>query len=362
MNSIDQLSQLRPSDEALDALWFPAERTAVLDEVLGGPVVVRPRAFAPRHPRRRTVAFGLSAAAVTAVAIAVPVAVLGGHSHDSTPVADPTSMPAVTTGPPMTSASATTAALTTSVSPAPVDLMKPGQFLHVVEVEKEDGQWSDYQQCTSPALDGTCKTDLVTKTPPVTHYRATHESWTAADGTTWRVDHVTGSDPETNGSTNYYKFPPSFGAYPYAPKKFADLPTDPVALEKVLRDYNSKHYAGQDADFLNYEMYDAVHGMLNTRVAPPKLRLAAVQVLEGATGITRGPATTDSLGRPALKFVATNTKTGSTDSMLLDPKTLEIEQESSTMPVSIVLTYVYKSVDVVDTVPADVLQKAVAQN
>jgi hypothetical protein len=364
MNAIDRLAELRPTDEALEALWSSADRTATLDEVLGGPRLIRARAFAPSRRRHRTVAFGMSAAAVTAVAIAVPVAVIGaGRSHTPSRVTDHSA-------PPATSATATSTpapALTTAVTLAPVDSMKPGQYLHVVEVEKQDGQWPTSLQCPSSHQsadpnDPSCPGGWVPDTQPPVHYRAAHESWTASDGTTWRVDREISNVSATNGRTSYYKFPPSFGAYPYSPKKFADLPTDPAALEQVLRDYNSKHYAGESAEFLNYEIFDAVHGMLSTRVASPKLRLAAVQVLERAPGVTRGPATTDSLGRAALEFVATNTKTGSSESLFLDPNTLEIEQESSTRPVSVIEPDVYESVDVADAVPADVLQKAVLQS
>lgn len=111
----------------------------------------------------------------------------------------------------------------------------------------------------------------------------TLESWTLADGTTWR------RDTTANGSMEYWKFPP--GPTRTSPATVAALPTDPVALDAVVRKQVSGSVSTDEAVFRFYG--DA----LRLGYVPPAVRRAMLMATKRLPHITtERAATIDGIG------------------------------------------------------------------
>lgn len=114
----------------------------------------------------------------------------------------------------------------------------------------------------------------------------THESWTLADGTTWRRDTL------SDGSVEYLKLPPLY--LELAPATVAALPTDPGALDALLRKQVSGSASTNEAMFVYYG--DA----LRQGYVPPAVRRAMIIAMKRLPFITTQSATTFD-GAPCLK-------------------------------------------------------------
>jgi len=71
-----------------------------------------------------------------------------------------------------------------------------------------------------------------------------HESWTLADGTRWR------RDTHADGSVEYMKLPPTYSDL--LPATVAALPTDPAAMDAVVRQQASGSVSTNEAVFVYY--------------------------------------------------------------------------------------------------------------
>lgn len=105
-----------------------------------------------------------------------------------------------------------------------------------------------------------------------------HESWTLADGTTWR------RDTRSDGSVEYLKIPPMYSAL--APATVAALPTDPGAMDAVVRKQASGSVSTNEAVFVYYG--DA----LRLGYVPPAVRRAMISAMKRLSFITTQRATT----------------------------------------------------------------------
>ena len=309
MNAIDRLTALRPTDTTVDRLWSPQERAAALERVLDtGPVPVATRRS------RRPLAIGLAAAAVAVVAIAVPLALPVGAPGGASPAA-----------------AAELDRLATVAASAPFDTAGPDDVLHLVVV--------DHQTSDGTAVEDPAGTDV-----------RTLESWTTADGTTWRKD-------TEAGEVRYYQFAPG-GDYTAAPSPayLASLPTDPDALRSYLRSHVSGSSSTDEA------VFTAVGDMLRGGFAPPALRVAALDVLKHTDHVTLGDATADELGRPVVEvdFVDQAKRADAVQALYFATDTAEIVQEADRWP-GMDFRSVVQSSEVVAAVPDELLDKAVAQ-
>lgn len=304
MNSIDTVAAFRPCEETLDALWQPTDRAVALDRVLAGTADLL--AASHRHSRQRMLTIGLSAvAAAVAAAVVVPLVTPAGGPGGASPAA---------------AAELSRLARVAATTPGPT--AGPGQFLHLLVEERQNGRVGVNADSTARPVG----TVLL-------------ESWTSYDGTIWRRD-INNPDP-----VDYYKFPPA-GADTAAPSPtyLKSLPTDPAKLEELLR-HNPDEPDGSDA-----AVFTAVGDLLRGGFAPPALRTALVTVLERLPQVGLGPATTDALGRPAVQFTIAGHS-----SLFFDPATAEVIDEADP---SMGFVSVVKTADVVDAVPVAVLRNA----
>ena len=308
MNSIDTVAAFRPSGETLDALWQSTDHEAVLDHVLSA----NPNALPVRNRRhgRRLVAYGLPAlAAGAAAAVAIPLVTPSGEPGEASPAA---------------AAELSRLAQVAASTPGPT--AGPGQFLHLLVEEHQDGRLGVNGDGTARPVD-----------------TVVLESWTAYDGTIWR------RDTNNPGPVDYYEFPPGGNdtAAP-SPSYLTSLPTDPAELENLLR-HNPDEPNGSDG-----AVFTAVGDLLRGGFAPAALRTALVEVLTRLPEVSLGTATTDALGRPAVQF----TMAGQ-GSLFFDPATAQIVEETDP---SMQFASVVKTADVTDAVPAVVLNNAQLQH
>lgn len=256
---MQQLSSLRPSDEAIDTEFTPRRQQAVYQKVLTDAA-----RLAPLPARRRRLP---AVAAVAAVALTISSAGIYAATLDSgepvteplpfnaSPAAIPTASERVATEPDIASMSR----IATGIVVSPIVLAEvakaaeasppahTGRFLHTVTVSEQlDSHGSDL---------------------------ARHDAYIDADGWMWR--HTT---HEFNGVENS-----SWLLVPLGEDWVESLPTDPEALELQLR-------AGTGSNSEDERVFKNVHEILLTEIASPELRSAAITVLQSMAENPQDPA------------------------------------------------------------------------
>ena len=173
----------------------------------------------------------------------------------------------------------------------------------------------------------------------------THESWTLADGTTWR------RDTHADGSVDYLKFPPLYQAL--LPATVAALPTDPAAMDAAVRKQASGSLSTDEAVFTYYG--DA----LRTGYVPPEVRQAMFAAMKRLPFIrTQRSATVDGGAcvqvtyYEPLRFFAGHY-------YCFDAATASLLEEGNSAWGFVDFRSTVKALDYVAAVPADVMAKAV---
>lgn len=232
---MNDLHQLAPSDEAIDAEFSPARRREILEEVLASRGNVMPLTRRCRWP---------AALAVAAASVAV-VAVVG---QALLPGADPLIAEPSTPTPSGTSSQAATAtaveqlsAVAESAAAAPP--LPEGSFLHVRVVQQFDDE------------PGGMSTD---------------DTYTDAAGWTWmhRYDEIEAWTLEDAGD------------------HLRQLPTEPGPLEALIR-------GGEEFNSDDERAYHEMVGILRSPAATADIRSAAVLVLQRLAREPQAPETTE---------------------------------------------------------------------
>jgi hypothetical protein len=298
LTELDRLAAIDPHRGTPAAPTVTAEeRRSILEAIFTSPqpsaLSAAQRRSAARGRHRRT------SAAVLGLATAAAVATITGV----------VSLPGLSTSAPR--ANAALEALAVAAGNAPADAVGAQQYRHVVAHLSYGGA-------------------------------SMSETWIAADGRSWRWDTF-------NGVKEYFAFPAAAqvatGELVYSPAFLATLPTTSKSLSHYLR----RHVSGSNST--NDAVFTAVGDMLRTRAASPKLRVAAVGVIEGLPHIST-QATTDLLGRPALAVTYEAPGNGP-DSLLFDRSTAALLGEDILPGYRVAYTE-----DIAGSVPADVLAHA----
>lgn len=228
----------RPTDADIDAEFSPAAQARILDDVVsfGSAVeLARPR------PRRWAV---LVAAGVT---IAV-----GGLAIQA--VAPPRTTSVVTQGP--------NGPVTTTVTQPPIGLSAAAALEPVARTA-----------AALPALTPTGTGLLhVVMTETQNGHTVTHDTYVDADGWTWR------KDTEAGRGTAWL-------LYDAQPDDYATLPTEPAALDAVLRQGTGNNSADE-------RVFHAIEGILRSQTASPAVKAAAIRVLAAISERPQAPTTT----------------------------------------------------------------------
>ena len=251
--------------------------------------------------QRRRIAYGLASVAVAVCAVAVPALLPSGAPGGATPAA-----------------AAELSRLAEIFAASPFDDVTPGHFLHRV---------------------------LDIKQGPAALDHLVLESWTAYDGTLWRRD-VNNGPP-----LSYFEVPAT--AAKLSPAALAQLRSDPRALDKYLPQGGAA-------------IFERVQDLMIDGTAPLALRAGLFERLKATPGVDIGPATTDVLGRPVVEFDYNhnghNDGSAGIESLYFDPSTAELVQYTDRPAAGAPDAYSYTAIvsaeQVVDSVPADVQQKA----
>ncbi|MDX6245622.1 MAG: hypothetical protein QOE76_3345 [Frankiales bacterium] len=297
LTELDRLATIDPHAATPTSAWVtPAERRDILDAILtsphsGGFNADQQRSASRSRPRR---ASGLVLGLATAAAVAT--------------ITGAVSLPGLTSSAPR--ANAALEALAVAAGNAPADAVGAAQYRHLVKHLIGDG--------TSMS-----------------------ETWIAADGSAWRWDTFI-------GTKEYFAVPAptevATGELVFSPALLATLPTTSKALSHYLRG----HVTGSNST--NDAVFTAVGDMFRAGFTPPKLRAAAIGVIEGLPHVTT-QATTDLLGRPALAVTYNVAGVGS--SLLFDRSTAVLLGEDLGPGFREAYTE-----NIADSVPADVLSHA----
>jgi len=173
----------------------------------------------------------------------------------------------------------------------------------------------------------------------------TQESWTLADGTSWR------RDTRSDGSLDYMKLPPIYEAL--APATVSLLPTDPGTMDAVVRKQVSGSSSTNEAVFVFYG--DA----LRLGYVPPSVRQAMLIAMKRLPHITTEKAATIE-GSQCLKVTYSEPlRVFVSQYYCFDEATASITEEGSTAFGSINFRSTVTVSDYVAAVPADVKSKAV---
>jgi hypothetical protein len=289
MNDVlNGLVALRPDATTIDRAWTPQQQSDTLAAVLAqgqGPAardhrLTRP----PRHVRRRRLAIGAMILAVAAAAVSLQVVLPRSSPGGATPAA----------------AEALEGLAITAAASDPVDAAGPGQFRHLV-VQTWQAAMPDRQ---------------------VPETWQTFESWTASDGRSWR--HNYGHESTGHKIDQTLAFAPGGDqTFSASPAFLAGLPTDAGRLRHYLRSHASGSSSRDEAVFV------AVGDLLRTGLAPPKLRVAAIRVLERTPHVTIGTTHADALGRSVIRFdfVDNGKRTNEIQSLLFDSTTAALAEE-----------------------------------
>lgn len=173
------------------------------------------------------------------------------------------------------------------------------------------------------------------------------ESWTLADGTTWR------RDIEYDGSLSYYLFPPLKGLRPsHLPADVAALPTNPTLLDAWVRLQVSGSSSTDEAVFVYYG------DVLRLGFVPPTVRKAMVTAMGRLPHTTvETSATID--GRTCLKVTYREpVRVNEGDFYCFDTSTSAILEEGVTLSGSIYFRSTLNISEYVAAVPDAVVAEA----
>lgn len=263
----DVIDRTRPSTDGLTSEWAPADREALLSDIVSGGRL-------PGPVRRRRWPIAVAASILAAAMVSVPVLVPGWFTHraaaeELTKVAH---------------AAAAERRLEWSAD----------EFLHVRTVETQ--------------------TDALDSGSEVTGERRTvSDDFRTVDGWTWSDRTVT-SPVSPDGRIERYIFPPTWGWM--RPDYAATMPAEPHLLDAFLRARILGSSSPDEAVFV------AVGDMLGQEAADPELRAAAIGVL-GLNPHVTVERTRDPEGRDALKatFTDETTRPGTRQYLYLSPDT-----------------------------------------
>jgi hypothetical protein len=328
----ERLASLAPSDDDVDVMWNAAARQATLEGVLTQAHRRSAHVVKVRSTRRRRLV--LMGASVAAAAVALAVAI---------PALTPPGLGPVSASP---AAAAELDRLSNVAQNMPSLDITEGQYIH---------QLLHLRQVEA---DGSSEV-------------RTQQWWVsgASDGFTWRKNDYVALDSaghETTRDTNYIDFSPI--KEPFSPANIATIPTSPQRLEKYLRDYIDWH--GDEGNSQEHRaVFDAIGHMLGGGLAPPDLRVAALEVLKHLPYVDLGPTTSDELGRPVIEFIFKDPNNMNwVSSLRFDPDTAELleqvlwmtevgsagdERQHSYSLITTELT------EVVNAVPTEVLNRSV---
>ena len=168
------------------------------------------------------------------------------------------------------------------------------------------------------------------------------ESWTLADGSTWR------RDVESDGSIVYGSFP----TLSISPALVAALPTDPAALDAQVRSMVSGSLSEDEAVFTFYG--DA----LRLGYVPPAVRSAMVTAMGQLPNITVGNSTTEA-GTACLRVTyAEPLRPGLGQFYCFDEASSNIIEEGTTQNGSVTFRSTTTAYGYVAAVPANVKTEA----
>ena len=310
MTCSDVLTRHQPTPDDLDDVWTVSRREEVLRAVMQRRNTEFPlrTSSGPSRPQRRVLLIaGVAAAAVTALAL--PVGLAGSH---------------------LTSTAAAAQRLADTAAEAAPVTIGSGQYLYTSQTHTQGSR-----EATAT---------VVTRS----------QTWTAADGTSWRVD-----DDVVGGRTvrNVMRLNPTralAGPLQITPSGLRSWPTDPTQLTAYI-EARVVFDAAPGTPLKNSGVADALHDALLLPTAPPALRSGAIRALADLPG-SRSART------------ATQTQVGYPDTA--NPgrvTTLTFENDSARIVLDVTTgpgTYVATAIDRVEvrgSVPADVRRDAVLQ-
>jgi hypothetical protein len=304
--------------------WPADERANILELVLAAEQTphredLRLIVSRPTQRRRRAVALaaaGLAAAACIAVPAVLPAGSPGAADQAAAAVQALHHLAHVAT--------------VTPVSPS--DHLGPNQYVHLVDVQRQT------------ALAG----------QPAVESR--FEYWSRPDGLTWQRRHVRlGATP---AHEEVWLLPPGDKDPDYpSPQYLRLLPTQPAALEAYLR----AHTVGSTSS--DERVFVAVGSIAGRGLATPKLRAAAIEVLSRLGHVRLGDYARDSRGTPVqeFEFVDTDRRAGEIQTLVFDTRTAQITEVRNYLHGKLHFRSTIPLFEVVDTVPADIRENAVAQ-
>ncbi|MDT4913332.1 MAG: hypothetical protein QOC66_2460 [Pseudonocardiales bacterium] len=310
----------RLADLRLAPHWPAADRAIMLDQVLStDPVPHRAdlRLITCRTRRGRRTAVLATAGLAAAACIAVPAVLPAGSPGSADQAAAVQALHHL--------------AHVAAVSPS--DHLGPNRYLHLVDVEHQE------------ALAG----------QPAGESR--FEDWIRADGQTWqRRSERSGAAPVHE---EVWLLPPGPQVIDgmTSPQFLDRLPTDPAALESYVR----AHSVGSTSS--DERVFVAVADIVRRGLAKPNLRSAAIEVLAQLGHVRLGDDTRDSLGNPVqtFEFVDPNGRPGDIQTVMFDTRTAQITEERDYFRGKLHFSRTVPVLEVVDTVPANIRERAIAQ-
>lgn len=172
-----------------------------------------------------------------------------------------------------------------------------------------------------------------------------HESWTLADGTTWR------RDTEADGSVAYMKLPPLYSEL--SPATVSALPTDPAALDQYVRSHATGSGSNNEAAFQYYG--DA----LRQGYVPPAVRKAMIIAMKRLPFITTQSSTTFD-GAPCMRVTYSELlRFFGGHYYCFDEGTARMVEDGITSFGTVTFRRTFTVADYVATVPADIVSRAI---
>ncbi len=311
----------RLSDLRLAPHWPADERAVILNQVLSSDPIPRRedhRLIATRpNRRRRTVALAAAAGLAAAACIAVPTLLPAGSPGSAD----------------QANAIQALHHLAHVAAVSPSDHLGPNQFLHLVDVEHQG------------------------PTPGQPGVESRFEYWVRPNGQTWQLrNERSGTDPARK---EVWLLPPGpqFIDGMNSPQFLDRLPTNPAALEAYVR----AHSVGSTSS--DERVFVGVTDIVRRRLAKPKLRSAAIEVLAHLGHVRLGGATHDSLGNPvqAFEFVDPHGRPDDDRTIMFDTRTAQITEEQEYFRGKLYFTSTVPVFEVVDSVPANIRAAAIPQ-
>lgn len=312
MNTSDTLEAYRPTAGGIQRTWGTAQRTATMAAVLEAAARQSKDGLTPPHQnpvRRRWVALAGAAALVAGT-------VTGAQLF----------------WPTTTTSAAAVERLANTARSAPPLVIPEGQFLYLV----------------------------LTTTPQPTAANSTPEdgvssrSWTAEDGTSWRVDEQTVAGETTRSTMRFDPIPRLGGSLQLTPQGLKEWPTNPADLDPWIRERVSFDTDESPAD-QDRDVASVLHDALLEPTAPPALRSAAIQLLASLPGSTA----TSARGVTEISFPDSGNP-GTTHTMTFDDASSRVLADLTDSRGAVVVTHMDGN-RLVAAVPKTVLDAAVPQ-